>query len=98
MFTISEKRMCSRLSSAAKLSMNRKINRNANLRPRRTSALIRRIIPMSQNRRDFIKFVVAGSVAAGCPIDRALLAEPEGRAPTPIVEGDHFKITHELRD
>jgi monoamine oxidase len=53
---------------------------------------------MSQNRRDFIKFVVAGSVAAGCPIDRALLAEPEGKAPTPIIEGDHFKIVHELRD
>ena len=24
---------------------------------------------MSPNRRDFIKFVVAGSVAAGCPVD-----------------------------
>ena len=24
---------------------------------------------MSQSRRDFIKFVVAGSVTAGCPID-----------------------------
>ena len=53
---------------------------------------------MSHTRRDFIKFAVAGSVAAGCPIDRALLAEPSGKAPTPIVEGDHFKITHELRD
>lgn len=53
---------------------------------------------MSQTRRDFIKFVVAGSVTAGCPIDRALLAEPPTTPPVPIVEGDHFKIPHELRD
>ena len=31
---------------------------------------------MSQNRRDFIKFVIAGSVAAGCPVDHNLLAAP----------------------
>ena len=53
---------------------------------------------MSHTRRDFIKFAVAGSVAAGCPIDRALCVEPTGSAPTPSVEGDHFKIAHELRD
>jgi monoamine oxidase len=53
---------------------------------------------MSHTRRDFIKFAVAGSVAAGCPIDRALLAEPGNGAPNPSVEGDQFKIVHELRD
>lgn len=49
---------------------------------------------MSSNRRDFIKFVVAGSVAAGCPIDLALLAET---AP-PAVEGEHNEICHAVRD
>ena len=29
---------------------------------------------MSANRRDFIKFVVAGAVTAGCPIDLSLVA------------------------
>lgn len=53
---------------------------------------------MPQTRRDFIKFVVTGSIAAGCPVDRALFAEPAGKVPDPFVEGDHFKIVHELRD
>ena len=53
---------------------------------------------MPQTRRNFIKFAVAGSVAAGCPIDKALLAEPAAQSPTPIVEGDQFRIPHELRD
>jgi monoamine oxidase len=53
---------------------------------------------MSQSRRDFIKFAVAGSIASGCPIDRALFAEPEAKAPGATVEGDHFKIVHQLRD
>src|SRR5208282_4076665 len=53
---------------------------------------------MSQTRRAFIKFAVAGSVAAGCPIDKALFAEPAEKAPTPFIGGDHFKIVHELRD
>jgi len=30
---------------------------------------------MSANRRDFIKFVVAGAVTAGCPIDLSLVAQ-----------------------
>ena len=38
---------------------------------------------MSQSRRDFIKFVVAGSVASGCPIDAALFAEPAAKNPSP---------------
>ena len=52
---------------------------------------------MSQTRRDFIKYVVAGSIASGCPIDHALLAEPGGSA-SPIVEGEHFAVCHQVRD
>jgi Flavin containing amine oxidoreductase len=51
---------------------------------------------MSNSRRDFIKFVVAGSVAAGCPIDLTLLAQPP--APQPRVEGEHFQVCHQIRD
>ncbi|MGC2767725.1 MAG: FAD-dependent oxidoreductase, partial [Candidatus Acidiferrum sp.] len=47
-------------------------------------------------RRDFIKFVVAGSVASGCPIDHALLADPP--RPSTNVEGEHFAICHQIRD
>ena len=53
---------------------------------------------MSQSRRDFIKYVVAGSIASGCPIDKALLEEPGGGAATPFVEGEHFAICHQVRD
>jgi hypothetical protein len=53
---------------------------------------------MSHNRRDFIRYVVAGSVASGCPIDQALLAEPAGNPFTPLVEGEHFAICHQVRD
>jgi len=31
------------------------------------------------SRREFIKFVVAGSVTAGCPIDKTLLATPDSK-------------------
>lgn len=53
---------------------------------------------MSQSRRDFIKFVVAGSIASGCPIDRALLADPAPTDPSPLIEGEHFAVCHEVRD
>src|ERR1700682_1755979 len=53
---------------------------------------------MFHTRRDFIKYVVAGSVAAGCPVDRALLAEPEGKSSDAKVEGEHFAICHQVRD
>jgi monoamine oxidase len=53
---------------------------------------------MSQSRRDFIRYVVAGSIASGCPIDRALLEEPGGAAQTPLVEGEHFAVCHQVRD
>src|SRR5262249_57922995 len=52
---------------------------------------------MSQSRRDFIKFVVVGSVAAGCPIDKSLAFSPDAKTP-PLVHGDHFAVCHEIRD
>jgi protoporphyrinogen oxidase len=51
---------------------------------------------MTPNRRDFIKFVVAGSVAAGCPIDLSLLAAEAALAPA--VEGEDNRICHQVRD
>ncbi len=51
---------------------------------------------MSETRRDFLKFVVAGSVAAGCPVNLSLLAAESG--PKPMLDGDHFTICHEVRD
>jgi monoamine oxidase len=54
---------------------------------------------MSSSRRDFIKFVVVGSVVAGCPMDEALLAAPDSNSRTsPLVEGERFEICHQLRD
>ncbi|HUE44054.1 MAG TPA: FAD-dependent oxidoreductase [Candidatus Sulfotelmatobacter sp.] len=55
------------------------------------------------SRRDFIKFVVAGSVAAGCPIERSLVAEPcsthaSSSTAAPQIDGEHFEICHEIRD
>jgi len=51
---------------------------------------------MSGTRRDFLKFVVAGSVAAGCPIDLSLLAASDESKTQ--VEGDAFEICHQVRD
>jgi len=51
---------------------------------------------VSPNRRDFIKFVVAGAVASGCPIDSALFAAPTNL--TPAIEGEENKICHQVRD
>ena len=54
---------------------------------------------MSQSRRDFIKYVVVGSVAAGCPVYSALLAAPDAKSPSaPRIEGEHFEICHQVRD
>ena len=54
---------------------------------------------VSANRRDFIKFVVAGAVAAGCPIDLSLFAAPGDRIETPKVEGEgKQRICHQVRD
>jgi hypothetical protein len=51
---------------------------------------------MSTNRREFLKFVVAGSVAAGCPVNLSLF--DAANVPKPDVDGDHFKVCHEVRD
>lgn len=54
---------------------------------------------MPPSRRDFIKFVVAGSVAAGCPIDQTLLAAPDSNsAAAPLIHGEHFEVCHQIRD
>jgi protoporphyrinogen/coproporphyrinogen III oxidase len=55
---------------------------------------------VSANRRDFIKFVVAGAVTAGCPVDLSLVAQttetPGTHAPT--VDGEDNRICHQVRD
>jgi len=53
---------------------------------------------MTPNRRDFIKFVVAGSVAGGCPIDLSLLAAETSDPQSPVVEGEDNRICHQVRD
>lgn len=56
---------------------------------------------MAHSRREFIRFVVAGSVAAGCPVEAALVptfdSDPGARS-APLAEGEHFEICHQLRD
>jgi monoamine oxidase len=51
---------------------------------------------MSGTRRDFLKFVVAGSVAAGCPVDISMLAALDDSKTQ--IEGDNFEICHLVRD
>jgi protoporphyrinogen oxidase len=51
---------------------------------------------MSATRREFIRFIVAGSVAAGCPLDRALIAIPSEKSIE--VDGEHYEICHQVRD
>jgi len=55
---------------------------------------------MSANRRDFIKFVVAGAVTAGCPLDLSLVAQNgDGANGQPAaVDGEDNKICHQVRD
>src|SRR5277367_841165 len=50
---------------------------------------------MTTNRRNFIKFVVAGSVAAGCPVDLSLFA---AETTQPEVNGEDNRICHQVRD
>ena len=52
---------------------------------------------MSPNRRDFIKFVVAGSVAAGCPVDLSLVAQAQTPA-SPTLDSEQNTICHQVRD
>jgi monoamine oxidase len=51
---------------------------------------------MGTNRRDFIRFVVAGGIAAGCPMDHSLLAAPPDNKPA--VDGEDNRICHQVRD
>jgi protoporphyrinogen oxidase len=51
---------------------------------------------MTTNRRDFIRYVVAGSVAAGCPVDLSLLEAETPKQPT--VDGEDNRICHQVRD
>jgi protoporphyrinogen oxidase len=50
---------------------------------------------MTTNRRDFIKYVVMGSIAAGCPVELSL-AEPADNKPT--VDGEDNRVCHQVRD
>jgi oxygen-dependent protoporphyrinogen oxidase len=53
---------------------------------------------MTHSRRDFVKFVVAGSIASGCPVDKALIVDPGPATPTANVGGEHFATCHQVRD
>src|ERR1700691_3784774 len=56
---------------------------------------------MSANRREFIKFVVAGAVTAGCPIDLSLVSAQTADAQNnhaADVEGEDNRICHQVRD
>ncbi len=56
---------------------------------------------MSANRRDFIKFVVAGAVTAGCPIDLSLVAAQTagaGKSYAADVDSEDNRICHQVRD
>jgi len=53
---------------------------------------------MSANRRDFIKFVVAGAVTAGCPIDLSLVAQTAESHKSAEVDGEDNQICHKVRD
>ena len=51
---------------------------------------------MTETRRDFLKFVVAGSVAAGCPIES--FAARGGRRTETAARWRSFRICHQVRD
>jgi len=55
---------------------------------------------MSHSRRDFIKFVVAGSIASGCPVTHALVRDDQDAtsASAAKIEGEHFAVCHQVRD
>ena len=50
---------------------------------------------MTTNRRDFIKYVVMGSIAAGCPVELSLAAPADNK---PLVDGEDNRICHQVRD
>jgi hypothetical protein len=49
---------------------------------------------MSHSRREFIRYVVAGSVASGCTADTALLPAPDSTSSPSKPVGEHFEICH----
>lgn len=49
---------------------------------------------MSSSRRDFLKFVLAGSASAACPIDLSAMASSQ----PPEIEGELYNICHQVRD
>lgn len=54
---------------------------------------------MSANRRDFIKFVVAGAVSAGCPLDLSLVAQSgTGQGHPATIDSENNQICHQVRD
>jgi protoporphyrinogen oxidase len=56
---------------------------------------------LSANRRDFIKFVVAGAVTAGCPVDLSLVTAQTRDAHknhAADVDGEDNRICHQVRD
>src|SRR3984957_7434909 len=58
---------------------------------------------LNANRRDFIKFVVAGAVTAGCPVDMSRLApspnaKNAAKTSPPPVDGEDNRICHQVRD
>src|ERR1700683_4062910 len=56
----------------------------------------RRRTLMSDTRRDCLKFIVVGSMAAGCPADLSLFSAQD--SPLPQLDGDHYEICHQVRD
>ncbi len=50
---------------------------------------------MTTNRRDFIKYVVAGGIATGCPVDLTLLS---AQTASPVVDSEDNRICHQVRD
>jgi hypothetical protein len=56
---------------------------------------------VSANRRDFIKFVVAGAITARCPVDLALVGAQSREthdSHAANVDGEDNRICHEVRD
>ncbi|MCI0352650.1 MAG: FAD-dependent oxidoreductase [Acidobacteriales bacterium] len=51
---------------------------------------------MTPTRRDFIKFVVAGAVTSGCPVNLSLLAKAE--EPPAALDSEENVICHQVRD
>jgi protoporphyrinogen oxidase len=51
---------------------------------------------MTPSRRDFIKFVVAGAISSGCPVNLSLLAKAEERPAA--IDSEENVICHQVRD